>query len=125
MITLWLAAGLASAGVVVDPPPSIGAPSLITITDEAGQPRAGLSLRAVHRPGLWGAREVGAGITDARGRTRWTPEQAGATALFSGNEALGVVRVGWDAPPTSVWLPIGLLTTLTVGVALAGRKRRP
>jgi hypothetical protein len=113
---------VALAAVVVDPPPRVGVESTVEVVDADGRPRAGLTLRAVMRPGLPGAREQGAGITDTRGRSRWKPPLAGPALLSAGDEPIGVVRVESAAPPTGVVVSLAVVLAAALGSAVLGRR---
>lgn len=120
MIGVLLAAALAA--VTVDPPARVGVESVIEVVDADGRPRPGLTLRAVMRPGLPGAREQGAGITDSRGRSRWKPPLAGPALLSAGDEDLGVVRVAPTAPPTDVAVTLGVVLAAAAASAVGARR---
>ena len=69
--------------VTLEAPALIGAEVVIAVTDEQGDPAGGETVRVVHRPGLAGEREVAVGITDGRGRVRWTPDASGDSTATS------------------------------------------
>lgn len=119
---LWLTAALALAGVEISPPPAVGQTSDLQVTDADGRPRGGLTLRVVHRPGLTGARELGAGITDPRGRARWKPEIGGGSVLYAGDEALARVHVGEPDARASVFIPLGVLLAAALASIVAARR---
>src|SRR5690606_23043937 len=83
VILPWLAS-LAWASITIEDPPRPGEETVVVVTDDAGRPRAGETVRVIHRPGLGGEREVAVGITDARGRVRWTPQMDGVTIVRAG-----------------------------------------
>jgi hypothetical protein len=60
------------AAITLEEAPRLGHETWLTITrDEA--PTGGETVTVVHRPGIVGEEEIAIGITDARGRVRWTP----------------------------------------------------
>lgn len=120
MILWWVSVALAA--VTVEPPARVGAESTIEVVDSEGRPRAGLTLRVVMRPGLPGAREQGAGITDTRGRSRWKPPLAGPALLSADDEPLGVVRVAPATPPTGVVVSLAVVLAAAAGSAALGRR---
>ncbi|MEQ1569572.1 MAG: hypothetical protein ABMA64_28300 [Myxococcota bacterium] len=124
MIALW--SGLALAAVVTETPPVQGAETVIAMTDAEGAPASGETVRVVHRPGLAGEKELAVGITDGRGRVRWTPEQAGVARIRAGDELLAVV-ITPSAVPASTPLLLGLLglaSVLAVGWSAVEWARR-
>ena len=106
MIVLW--STLAFAALTVDPAPTQGVESTVLVTGDDLAPRAGVTIRVVHRPGLDGTRELSVGITDTRGRVRWTPELAGTAVLRSDNDALPLA-VAWQGAPPETLILLGLL----------------
>lgn len=104
---LLLVASLAWGAITLEEPPRVGVETVIHVADDAGRPRAGETVRVVHRPGLGDERELAVGITDARGRVRWTPQVDGVTTVRAGDERLSV-RVVPVEPP------LGTLTMLVV-----------
>lgn len=125
MNAVWLVLGLAHAGVVATPPPEAGAPTTLLVTDDAGAPRVGVTLSIVRHPGLPDAHEQGIGITDSRGRVRWTPDLPGPVAVHDPDRRLTLVAVGWPAPPLSVLVPFLLLGLAVAGMAAAPRLPTP
>jgi hypothetical protein len=117
----WI--GLALAGVEVDPPPRTGAPSAVTVTDDAGAPQRGETVRVVHRPGTSFARERAVGITDGRGRVEWTPEEGGLVALRVGDHTTPL-RVGWTGPPGGTATLLAVLVAGALGAVISGLIRR-
>ena len=127
-MTWWLlASAVAATDVTLEHPPRVGDETVIAAVDDRGDPRAGLTVRVFHRPGLTGQRESAVGITDGRGRVRWTPERPGVTEVRVGDTPL-TVRVGYASTPPSVPLLLVLLAlaglgTLAYGVGLGQRRR--
>jgi hypothetical protein len=108
--------------VTLEAPAMFGVEVVIAVTDERGDPAGGETVRVVHRPGLAGEREVAVGITDGRGRVRWTPDAAGVARVRAGDEILPV-RVQGPVPP-AVPVLIGLLAAgglLALGLGLSRR----
>lgn len=121
MILLLLSVGLSFGNVRIDPQPNLGEPTVIEVRTPDGDPAVGLTVRISHREGLHNAREVAAGITDHRGRVRWTPSHAGRATLRAGPHA-AVVHVGGGPAP---WGAITLLgAQLLLGLGLWVRTRR-
>lgn len=116
-LLLWLAT--ARAEVRPETPPEVGVETVLAVLDAEGQGRPGQTVRVVHRPGLAGEKELAIGITDGRGRVRWTPEQPGVARLRAGDETLELAVRGGGAPaPTLVLL--GVLLVGGVGSLLFG-----
>ena len=126
MIAWLLVWGLALAQVTVDPPPRVGEESVVEVLDEFERAEPGATVQVVHRPGLDGERQIAIGITDSRGRVRWTPEVAGVAVLRAGDRRTPVV-VGWTGvPPTTASL-LAMLMLAAVGLmgyGLLPRRRR-
>lgn len=116
----WLT--LAHAGIRIEAPPVERQETVILVTDELGDPRPGETVRVIHRPGLAGERERAVGITDGRGRVRWTPEQPGIAELQAGDEPLRI-RVAWARVPVATWLLLGLLACGGVAALVVGTRR--
>ena len=113
MIAWWI--GVASAAVTLDADRAEqGTESVVLVTDEIGDPRSGETVRVVHRPGLAGEKELAVGITDGRGRVRWTPETAGITRIRAG-EQVQVFRVVPAHLPTTTAVVLALLGTAGLG----------
>lgn len=122
MIAFWSA--LAVAGMSWEDEPREGVEAVLAVVDEAGAPRSGLTVRVIHRPGLSGEREVAIGITDGRGRVRWTPEQPGVARLRAGDEEQ-LVRIGTARTEPTPLLILGLLVATGAGaLGLALREAR-
>ncbi len=96
-----------------EPPPEVGAESVITVTDDLGRIQPGATVQVLHRPELDGERQIAIGITDSRGRVRWTPELAGVARVRAGDIAEPVV-VGRPGPPPTA---VTLLALLLAGAA--------
>ncbi|MBX2800924.1 MAG: hypothetical protein KTR31_24805 [Myxococcales bacterium] len=121
MTVLWLS-HLAMAGITFESPPLHGAPTVVVVADDDGRPRAGETVRVVHRPGLSGEQEQAIGITDGRGRVRWTPAVPGRAEVRAGQEPLEV-RVAWARAPLGTVLLL-VLCALAGIVALGHGLRR-
>lgn len=123
---LWLAA-LARAEVRLEAPAEVGQETVIALVDPEGRGRAGQTVRVVHRPGLAGEKELAIGITDGRGRVRWTPDQPGVARLRAGDETLPITVAGGATPAPTVLLlaalGLGGLGALLFGAGLPGRRR--
>lgn len=100
--------GAAIAGVRVETPPIAGVETVVVVTDELGDPTGGETVRVIHRPGLARERERAVGITDGRGRVKWTPQSPGIARLQAGDEPLRI-RVAHPAPPLGPLLLLGIL----------------
>jgi hypothetical protein len=127
VIAWWCARG-ALAAVELESSAAEGVETVIVVTDELGDPGSGETVRVVHRPGLPGSRELAIGITDARGRVRWTPAEGG---VARGPARGGVmdVRITRGALPEVTLTLAGLLGALGAGLWLVvlgplGRRRR-
>lgn len=82
----WLSCALAS--VALESPPVEGTEVVIELRDARGDADSGETVRVVHRPGLAGSHELAIGITDGRGRVRWTPAEGGLARLRAGDQVL-------------------------------------
>lgn len=125
MILAWSIA-TAAATITPEAPPVLGEETVLAVLDDDGHPRAGETVRVIHRPGLTAEREFAIGITDGRGRVRWTPQMAGIARIRAGDEPLEL-RVGWSLAPTSIPLLLGLLglgglVALGYGVGVGARR---
>ena len=123
---IWVFAQLCWAGVEITPPPAVGTESVIVVTGPDDQVQVGKTVTVVHRPELSGEHELAIGITDGRGRVRWTPESGGVAELRAGKETLPVT-VAWSETPLStgillVLLGIAGLGALGYGLASSGRR---
>lgn len=125
---LALLASMAWATITIEAPPRPGEETVILVTDDAGRPRAGETVRVIHRPGLGGERELAVGITDARGRVRWTPQMDGVTVVRAGEERLSVRVTPAETPLGTVTLLVVLslaaLGSLGYGLVRPGPKSR-
>ena len=79
----------------------------------------GRTVTVVFRPGLAGERELAIGITDGRGRVRWTPESGGHTVVHAGAETRDVV-VRHAATPLRTLVPLLLLILASLGAMVLG-----
>jgi hypothetical protein len=120
----WLlSVGLGWATVSAEPPPRVGVESTLTVLDDAGAPVPGATVRALHREGLAGARELAIGITDAEGQVRWTPKLGGPTLVEAGNQRQHEL-VAWDQPPAETLISWLLLLVAAAVAWWAGKERR-
>lgn len=87
---------------------------VLAVIDEAGDPRSGETVRVIHRPGLAGEQELAIGISDGRGRVRWTPEVSGVARIRAGEETT-TVRIVAATPPIAVATTLGLLLLTSAG----------
>jgi hypothetical protein len=113
----------ADAAVATEAEPHQGTETAITLTDADGQPASGETVRVVHRPGLAGEQELAVGITDGRGRVKWTPSQPGVTRIRAGDQVL-LVRVAPAAVGASTPVSLGLLAAIALGALLWGFAER-
>lgn len=116
MIALWLALA-AGAAVEIETAPSEGAETVLVVTDRAGEPLAGATVRALYRPGLPGEREQAIGITDGRGRIAWTPSASGIARVQAADQRHAVRVAPRGVPEGTAGL---LVAVLTLGMLLAG-----
>lgn len=114
-MNLLLLGSLALATVELSTPPVRGEEVLLTVTDELGEPEAGVTVRVVHRAGLAAASEMAIGISDARGEVPWVPVQSGVAEVVAGDEILPV-RIAWTHTPSG---PVSALVLLLIA-ALSG-----
>ncbi|MEN0067658.1 MAG: hypothetical protein AAGA48_36345 [Myxococcota bacterium] len=122
---IWLLA-TASASITLEAPPQVGDEVVITVTDPFGEPRSGETVRVFHGPELTTEREVAIGITDGRGRIRWTPSTPGVAELQVGEEPLRIRVAPAEAPLTVMFLVAVLMVAGfgATGVALLPRRAR-
>ncbi len=120
MIFTWCAAALADVGF--ESPPHDAVETVVTVVRD-GEPAAGETVRVVVRPGLAGSRELAVGITDGRGRVRWTPEASGLTEVRAGSERVRVLVAASGVPATTSVL-LTVLTLLTLGYLVVGFRPR-
>jgi hypothetical protein len=118
---IWLATA-AWAAVELETPPVSGVETVVVVKDERGDPRGGETVRVVGRPGLSGEQEQAIGITDGRGRVRWTPRDAGVAWLRAGDE-VQPVRIGGAAAGPVLPFLVGLLALGGVGALGYGARR--
>lgn len=116
----WLS--MAHAEVGLSGEPSLGDEVTVSLTDNAGRPVQGATVRVIHRPDLHSATEVAVGITDARGEASWVPDTPGVATLIAGDEQLELA-IAWDAMPTTTL--IGVMLLVTAALTSAGYALRP
>ena len=114
MIALWLLGTLAWADVTTDPAPVLNEACAVRVTSPDGTPLSGETVRVVHRPGMAGETEVAIGITDTRGKVRWTPIQAGMSILRAGDQTR-VLQVQRTERPKALYALLGLLIVASLG----------
>ena len=124
MIAAWCGA-VALATISLEAPPKVGQQTVVAVIDDDGDPRAGETVRVIHRPGLVAERELAIGITDGRGRVRWTPQLPGIATIRAGDEPLAI-RISQSTPPASVPVILGLLfgaggLALAIGLGAGSR----
>ncbi len=120
MMTVMLLAALAGAeGIAIQSAPAVGTETAIVVTDGNDAPRVGVTVRVLHRPELAGERELAIGITDARGRVRWVPEQAGVAEVRADNQRERV-SIPWAKPPTGALSLVVLLLLAALGAFVFG-----
>ena len=106
----------------MDTTPAEAVDNWITVTHEV-TPAPGETVTVVYRPGIVGEQEVAIGITDARGRVRWSPSRGGVATVHAGQQQL-TLRVGRSSPPSSVLTLLSLLTLLAIGSGAFGFRKR-
>lgn len=99
---------VAFAEITLEVPPVTGVETVVVVQDVRGEPRGGQTVRVIHRPGLAAEQELAVGITDGRGRIRWTPSATGVAWIRAGDEILPL-RVAGPAPGSALLLGIALL----------------
>ncbi len=117
---IWLVTS-AFAGLAFETPPIQGQETVVVVVEgvpggdlpEDSEPTGGATVRAVYRPGLPGQHEQAIGITDGRGRARWTPTEGGVAVVRANDESLDV-RVAPARPPSTT---LALATILALGAA--------
>lgn len=115
MIALLLVLLLpARAEILFEGDPTVGEGVVITVVDDLSRPVRGATVRAIHRAGLPGERDLAIGLTDARGRVTWTPEQAGTTVVRTRRDQ-ALTHVRRDGPPISTLVLLGVLGVLGLG----------
>ncbi len=93
--------------VRLEAPPDAGVETVVVVQDDEGDARGGATVRVVMRPGLAGERELAVGITDGRGRIRWTPQEPGVVWMRAGDEIMRLHVAGH--PPGAALLSLGAL----------------
>jgi hypothetical protein len=120
---MWLSIAVALATITVDPPPIADVESAIVVTRDDGEPAAGVTVRVFHRPDLVDVDESGIGVTDARGRVLWTPDEPGRARLQAGEERHDLV-VAWPSLPVGRAVLLALLVLLGFGAAAQSVRAR-
>ncbi|MCO4743654.1 MAG: hypothetical protein KC912_02625 [Proteobacteria bacterium] len=121
LFVLLLATALAT--VELSEPPVDGLETLVTITDDRGNPVHGATVRVIHRAGLADSAEMAIGISDAEGQVPWVPAQSGTAELIAGDQTLPV-QVAWTTIPTgpaSALLMVVIAAVLSLGYGLRPR----
>lgn len=80
---------------------------VVMVRDGRNDLVSGETVRVIHRPALAGERELAIGISDGRGRVRWTPEVPGVALLRAGD---GAVRIRVEPDDK----PIGIVVLLAI-----------
>jgi len=122
LVIAWSLA-TAEASVSLEAPPKVGQATVVLVQGDGDRPRSGETVRVVHRPGLAGAEEQAIGITDGRGRVRWTPSAPGVATVRAGDET-HAVHVAPASPRVDTWLLLGLLTLAGIGSLVGGTWQR-
>ncbi len=128
MFWLLLATLALADGIALQADPELGVVIAITVTDAADRPAVGRTVRVIHRPELDGEKELAIGITDARGKVRWTPEQAGV-AVIRADKMERRISVRHPSPPAStvtllILLGLAALASSVYGVLPSNAHRR-
>ncbi|MBT3222146.1 MAG: hypothetical protein HN348_23985 [Proteobacteria bacterium] len=121
MMVLLTIAALAGP-ITISAPPTPGHEIEVTYTDKRGKPKVGATISVIHRPGLDGEQQLAIGITDSRGRVRWTPEQSGVASIKANDDEFPL-RISWPHPPSQTALLLGLLFLTSIGTAVYGWRR--
>ena len=129
---IWLV-GAALAGLSFETPPVAGQETVVVVVEgtpggdmaEDSRPVAGATLRAIYRRGLAGEHEQAIGITDGRGRARWTPTDGGVATVRANNTELQLRITPAHTPSTTVALLaiIALGSSVSAAYGLSRRKR--
>jgi hypothetical protein len=128
MIAVWMLGTLAFADLTTEPAPVVDTESVILVTQPDGTPLGGETVRVVHRPGMVGEAEVAIGITDTRGKVRWTPVEPGLSVLRAGEQSR-TLQVGRIESPKALFallliLVVAALTALAYGLFDARKAQR-
>ena len=115
----WMVSS-ASGAILVEEEPQLGVTTWVTVLSDE-HPVAGETVSVLHRPGIAGEQEIAVGITDARGRVRWTPARAGVTIIQAGSRET-VAQVRADFPPPEAITLLGLIIMAGLGSLLYGLK---
>lgn len=115
---IWLLlTQLASAEVAMEIPPMVGSETVVLVRNDEGRPSAGETVRVVHRPGMAGELEIAIGITDGRGRVRWTPEVPGLAIVRADDETQQIQVARDDLPTGTLTLLVLMFLASMSGVA--------
>ena len=120
-LLFWLL-GSAHGSILVEEPPELGVSNWITVTS-GDRPVGGETVSVVHRPGIAGEQEIAVGITDARGRVRWTPARSGVTTIQAGPRRDTIHVTAVIPPPEAITL-LGLIIMAGLGSLLYGLRLR-
>ncbi len=99
-----------------DSAPRAGVESTLLLVDAQERPVPGATVQVVHRGGLGGERQRAIGITDSRGRVRWTPELPGVAEVRAG-DARRPVAIAWSRRPVGTLAALALLVLAGLGFA--------
>ena len=112
----------ALASITVDAAPIEGVDNWVTV-QQGETPAAGETVTVVHRPGIVGEQEIAIGITDARGRVRWSPERGGVSTIHAGSQQY-TLTVQRATAPASILTILTLLIMLALGSIVYGFRKR-
>jgi hypothetical protein len=76
-------------------------------------------VRVHHDHGLPRATELAIGITDARGRVRWTPAKPGLSQLQAAEETI-TISIAYPSIPIDTIMPWSLICLAGLAMALYG-----
>jgi hypothetical protein len=97
--------------------------SVVVQCMDRGRPCEGKTVSVVLRPDLSDSQELAIGVTDSRGRVRWTPDRSGVAELRADNARLRVA-IPWPRPPSESLLLMVLLLATCLGSAWYGLRKR-
>lgn len=96
-----------------------GVEVVVMVRDARNELVSGETVRVIHRPGLAGERELAIGISDGRGRVRWTPEVPGVALLRAGDGAVRVL-VEPDDKPIGIVVLLAIMFCASAGSLVYG-----